>query len=60
MGKGTRLTEYERGQIDGLLDSGRSTQDIATRLARSYTVVRNYVTIAKNMARKTLEVVPTN
>jgi IS30 family transposase len=60
MGKGTRLTEYERGQIDGLLDSGRSIQNIATTLARSYTVVRNYVSNRDKYGKKAREVVPTN
>lgn len=43
MGKGKRLSEYERGQIDAFVESGMKIQQIASSLERSYTVVKNYV-----------------
>jgi len=48
MSKGKRLTEYERGKIDGFRSNGAKLKEIAQRLNRSTTVIHNYLKSGRN------------
>ena len=43
MPRGTELSDFEKGQIRAFKDLGLSNRDIAARLARSPTVVDNFI-----------------
>lgn len=42
MPRGTKLSDFEKGQIRAFQEIGLSNRDIATRLCRSHTVVDNF------------------
>lgn len=52
MGRGKRLSEYERGIIDGMEVSGHRHTDIANHLGRSQNVVSNYLRDRDRYLRK--------
>jgi hypothetical protein len=41
MGRGKALSDYERGQIDELINAGQSDADIAVQIGRSTNMVHN-------------------
>ena len=57
MPKGTQLTSYEKGKIDGLkkLES-LSNRDIARLLNRSPRVINNYITKGQNYCKSLAQV----
>ena len=52
MGLGKRLTDHERGLIEGLAESGLSHKAIATKVARSQNVVSSYLRNKENYGQK--------
>ena len=53
MGRGTRLTEYEKGRIDVLHQTGASQAAIARDLGRSRSVVQNYLSLGADYGTRT-------
>ena len=51
MGKGKRLSDYERGQIQALHSSGLSHNVIAKRIRRSQTVISNFLRNIENYGK---------
>src|SRR2546430_6726772 len=52
MGRGTKLSEYQRGQIKAYRDAGKSIRDIAIAIGKSKTVVANFLADPKNYGKK--------
>lgn len=52
MGRGKKLTEYERGQIIALKNEGLSNREVAKRIKRSANVVDNFVKNKENYGIK--------
>ena len=52
MGRGKELTEFEKGQINGLASSGLSNRKIAAIIKRSRNVVNNYLRDQENYGKK--------
>ena len=52
MPAGNYLTEFERGQITGFSESGKSHREIAQLINRSKTVVTNYLAKKENYGIK--------
>jgi len=52
MGRGRRLSEYEKGQIDGYHSSGLSATQIGVIIKRSQNVVSNYLRTKENYGLK--------
>lgn len=48
MPKGTRLSDYEKGQIRALSDSGSSVSEISRQIGRSRTVITNFLADSLN------------
>lgn len=43
MPRGTKLTDYEKGQIDALHQSGNSNREIGRQISRSHKVIDSYL-----------------
>lgn len=52
MSSGKRLSEYERGKIDGLRLQKKTSREIAKILKRSKTVVNNYLKLKENYGKQ--------
>lgn len=52
MPKGKRLSEYEKGKIDGLKEEGWSNRKIAKEIERSRCVIDNYINLRENYGQK--------
>ncbi|KAF8783447.1 Transposable element Tc3 transposase like protein [Argiope bruennichi] len=52
MGKGKKLTDRERGQIEALSSTGMSSRAIAIKIGRSKTVVNNFFKLKDNYGKK--------
>ena len=52
MPRGTQLTQFEQGRIQGLKDAGISNREIARQLNRSHKVINNYVKNPSKYASK--------
>ena len=52
MPKGKRLSEYEKGKIDGLKEEGWSNRKIAEEIGRSRCVIDNYINLRENYGQK--------
>ena len=51
MPKGKYLNNYEKGQIDALLDLNYSVYAISQKVKRSRTVINNYIRLGKNYGK---------
>ena len=52
MGKRKPLTDFEKGKIVALKESGRSNREIANNIARSPSVIDNFIKKGENYGKK--------